>query len=121
MKLTVLGWFADTLKITLARVIEFTFRVILFLLPLGVFLTVLQYRSKVSKVSNLSVYTTDESVWQHIFPGFILVAIEPDKFKSLISQKKANFQNWIKSNQYWLAMLFMALMVALTIYFGKGL
>ena len=121
MKLTVIGWVKDTLKVFLGRTIEIMFRMILFLLPLGIYLTVLQFRNKVSSVSNLTVYTKDESVWQHIFPGFILVSIEPQQFKAFISTKKANLQKWIKDNQYLLGLLFMLLIVCLMIYFGKGI
>lgn len=121
MKLTVLNWFKDSIKIFLGRVIEFIFRVVLFLLPLGVYMFIIQQRTKVSSVSNLTVYTKDESVWQHVFPGFILVAIQPNQFKEYISVKKAKIQGWIKDNKYLLAMLFMALVIGLMVYFGKGM
>ena len=121
MKLTVLEWFKDIMKVVIGRTIEIIFRIILFLLPVGVYLTVLQYRSKVSSVSNLSIYTKDESVWQHIFPGFILVAINPQQFKTTLNTKKANMQKWIKDNQYLIGLLFMMLIVCLMIYFGKGI
>lgn len=121
MKLTVLNWFKDFMKVFLGRIIELIFRVILFVLPLGVYMFIMQHRTKVSSVSNLTVYTKDESVWQHVFPGFILVAIQPNQFKEFIHAKKAKIQGWIKENKYLLAMLFMALIVGLMVYFGKGI
>ena len=120
MKLTVLNWFTESMKVFLGRSIELIFRTILFLLPLGVYMFIMQQRTKVSSVSNLTVYTKDESVWQHVFPGFILVAIQPNQFKEYISTKKAKIQGWIKENKYLLAMIFMVLVVGLMIYFGKG-
>ena len=93
MKLTVLNWFWESFKVFLGKIIELIFRAVLFCLPLGVYMLVIQYRNKVSKVSNLSVYTTDESVWQHIFPGFILVSLNPEQFKSTIKSKKEGVQN----------------------------
>lgn len=121
MKLTVLSWFSDFTKVLIGRLIEIIFRVILFLLPLGLYMFILQQRSKVSSVSNLTVYTKDESVWQHVFPGFILVAIQPNQFKEFIKVKKDSIQKWIKDNKYLLALLFMSLIVTLMIYLGKGI
>lgn len=121
MELTVLSWFWDFFKTLLGKFIEILFRVILFCLPLGLFMLVIQYRNKVSKISNLTVYTTDESVWQHIFPGFILVSINPEQFKSTMKKKKDDLQAWIKGNQYWLAFLFMTLIVVCMILSKRGI
>ena len=84
MKLTILNWFKDELIPLIGKLIEILFRILLFILPLGVFLIIIQYRGKVSKVSNLSVYTNEESVWQHIYPGFALIAISPETNKKNI-------------------------------------
>lgn len=119
MKLIVLSWLKDVLKGFIGKTIEILFRVFLFFLPLGLFMFILQHRNKVSKVSNLTVYTTDESVWQHVFPGFILVAVDPNQFKNFIKSKKDSIQKWIKDNQYLLTMFFMTLIVILMIYFDK--
>lgn len=118
MKLTVSEWFLEWGKQFLGRLIEITFRVLLFLLPLGVYMTLLQYRSKASKVSNLSIYTKDESVWQHIFPGFILVSIEPEQFKAYVNGKKSAFQSWVNENKYILSFLFALLIIALMFLLG---
>ena len=121
MKLTVINWISEWLKQLLGKTIEIIFRIILFLLPLGVYLTILQSRSKVSSVSNLTIYTKDESVWQHVFPGFILVSINPNQFKEIVTEKKTSFKTWIKENQYILSFLFLLIIVVLMIYFGRGI
>lgn len=118
MKLVVFNWFMEALKVFLGRVIEFTFRVVLFLLPLGLFMLILQLRSKVSSVSNLTVYTKAESVWQHVFPGFILVAIDPKQLERFVIERKTKTQRWIAENKYILALIFMVTVVVLMIYFG---
>ena len=92
MKLQVLTWLRDSLINISGRIIELLFRGILCCLPLGVYLLLIQFRSKASKVSSLSVFTTDESMWQHIFPGFILVAINPNLLKESWFKKKRNIQ-----------------------------
>ena len=112
MKLTVIKWLKDELTPFVGRAIELFFRILLFILPLGIFLILIQFREKASKVSNLSVYTNDESTWQHIFPGFALVSISPDTFrKKFISIKKA-IQDGIEANKYLIEILFMIIVIA---------
>ena len=97
MKLTVLNWFKDELIPFVGRIIELLFRIILFILPLGLFLLLIQYRGKASKISNISVFTEDNSVWQHIYPGFILVAIDPEITKRKIRRINKSIQDTISA------------------------
>ena len=115
MKLTVLNWFKDASITFIGRLIEVIFRVILFILPLGVYLYIIQSRNKASTIRNISIYTTDDSVWQHIFPGFILVAVDPNIFKKSIAKVKGHIQLWIQNNKYIIALIFMTLIVALMV------
>ena len=109
----VIDWLLESITPVLGRLIEFLFRTILFILPLGIYLTLIQYRSKVSKISNISVFTNDESVWQHIFPGFILVSISPETFKKHIRETKRSIQNSISDNKYLIEVIFMILVLVL--------
>lgn len=115
MKLTVLTWLRDASIAFIGRVIELIFRIILFILPLGLYLTLIQSRAKASKISSLQVFTNDNSCWQHIYPGFILVAIDPNLFKTKYTEVKKNIQTWISNNKYILAFLFMLIVVALMV------
>lgn len=115
MKLTVLNWLKDSSISFIGRVVETVFRMILFFLPLGVYLLLIQYREKASATSNISVYTTDDSRWQHIFPGFILVALDHNSFKKGFNKIKSNIQIWISNNKYILEIMFMIAVVALMI------
>ena len=119
MKLTVLGWLRDSSISLIGRTIEIIFRIILFFLPLGAYLLLIQSRSKASKVSNISVYTNDESIWQHVFPGFILVSVDPSSFKKAYSSVKSKFQQWVNNNKYELTALFMAIVVGLLLWIGR--
>lgn len=117
MKLTVLTWLRDSSIQLVGRTIELVFRTILFFLPLGVFLMLIQARNGASTIRNISVYTTDESKWQHVFPGFILVAIDPKIFEKRLTKFKTEVQTWIASNKYLIGLLFMFLVVLL-LYVG---
>ena len=115
MKLTVLNWLKDSSKNLIGRSIELLFRFILCILPLGLYMVLLQKRSKASKVSSLMTFTNDRSVWQHIFPGFILVAIEPDVLNNFLTNLNNSFKAWVERNKYALAILFMATIVSILI------
>lgn len=115
MKLTVLTWIKDSSISLIGRIIELIFRGLLLLLPLGVYLLLIQSREKASAVSSLSAFTNDDSRWQHVFPGFILITINQQSLKKSVIKSKNNIQNWIAANKYIIAMLFMAAIVWLMV------
>jgi len=115
MKLTVLTWLRDSSITFIGRAVELIFRIILFFLPLGLYLLLIQARDKASKVSSLQIHTTDDSCWQHVYPGFILVAIDPNISKKKYLEAKKNFQSWVADNKYTLAFLFMSSIVLLMV------
>ena len=115
MKLVVLNWLKDGVLPFIGRTIELIFRMVLSLLPLGVYMILLQKRSKASSVSAISTYTKENSRFQYVFPGFILVSIDPDSLNSSIAKTKSNVQNWINQNKYILTIMFMTIVVVLMI------
>ena len=105
------NWFKEFLKGLFWQIAERALRIILFLTPIGFYLALLQFRSKASKVSSLSAFTNDKSVWQHVFPGFMLVAVDPDYFRKMIKKQHDSFQTWVQINRYSLCFLFAFLIV----------
>ena len=118
MKLTVINWLKDASITFIGRIIEILFRIILFLLPLGVYLLLIQHREKASSTSNISVFLNDESRWQHIFPGFILVTINHRSFQNSFLKIRAIIQAWISNNKYIIGLLFMIAVVVLMLVSG---
>lgn len=116
MKLEVTKWVVDFSVNVMKQFSEFLLRSILFLLPLGVYMFLLEYRNKVSKISNLLVYTKDHSVWQHVFPGFILVAIDPGSFKNSVNAKQDAIHKWIEKHRYVLSFLFALILVSFMLF-----
>ena len=114
MKLQVLTWLKDSLIGLIGKMIELIFRTILCCLPLGVYLLLIQFRSKASTIRNISVYTEDSSVWQHIFPGFILVAVNPNLLKNSYIKFRRNIQVWINDNRFLLFFLIFIFVFFLT-------
>lgn len=113
MKLTVLTWLKDSSIPFIGKIIEILFRLILLILPLGIFLYLIQSRDKASTIRTINVYTTEDSKWQHIFPGFILVAIDPNALKNSYKKTLGNIQSWISSHKYLLEALFMVIIIVL--------
>jgi inner membrane protein involved in colicin E2 resistance len=118
MKLTVLTWLKDELVVYIGKLVELLFRLLLLILPMGLFLLLIQGRSKASSIRTILDFTEDNSRWQHIFPGFILVAIDPNVAKATCTKIRVNIQSWINSNKYLLGLMFMTLIVALMIIKG---
>lgn len=118
MKLTVLTWLRDSSINLIGRTIEFVFRTVLFLLPLGVYLLLIQMREKASATSSLTAFINDESRWQHIFPGFILITVDHQNLKRSINSVKIKAQTWISSNKYLIEVLFMIAVLTLMVVSG---
>ena len=113
MKLTVLTWLRDSSINLIGRTIELLFRILLFFLPLGLYLLLIQMREKASAVSSLTAFTNDESRWQHVFPGFILITVNHQSFRRSLNKLKSSTQLWISSNKYLIEVLFMILLLLL--------
>lgn len=115
MKLTVLKWIKDSSIGLIGRTIELVFRFVLCLLPLGIYMVLLQKRSRASKVSNILTFTNERSIWQHVFPGFILIAVEPNELQNFLTKINNNFKSWVERNKYLLALSFMTFTVSIMI------
>ena len=115
MELIVMRWLRDFLVPLIGKTVELLFRVLLCLLPLGVYMVILQKRVKASSTRTISVYTKENSKFQHVFPGFLLVSIDPDSLSSYLAKAHNNVQNWIQRNKYIIALLFMSAIVWLMV------
>ena len=111
MKLTVLKWLWENMIVVLGRIIEVLFRILLCVLPLGVYLLILQNRQKASSVTSISAFTEENSKFQHVFPGFLLVTINPNSLSEFINENNTRIQKFIERNNYILALLFMSAIV----------
>ena len=86
MKFNVLrGTFYVISNITLG-ILELVVKAIYLLIPVGAYMALLQFRDKISKATAISAFTNDDSTFQLIHPNFILVCVNPKKFRS--DQKK---------------------------------
>lgn len=56
-------------------------------LPMGLFMLIMSFRTKNNKTTAISTFTNDRSEFQHIFPNFILVIVEPSWLKKGIKKR----------------------------------
>lgn len=85
------------------------------LLPIGLFMLIMGLRSKNHKVTALSTFTTDNSEFQHIFPNYILVTIDPNYYKRQIVKKVQSVSNFLERWAIFLLLIFLGLLSSLII------
>ena len=118
MKPIILTWIKEFTLRTLKLIGEFMARVIWLMLPLGVFMLLIQMRSRASGIRSISAFTDDNSEFQAIFPGYYLVSVNPNEMKEYMAKVKGNFQKWLQNNKYILCFL-LALCIVLLMLIGK--
>lgn len=118
MKPIILAWIKEYIIRTLLSLGEFLARVVWLMLPLGVFMLLLQMRSKASGIRSISAFTNDSSEFQAIFPGYYLVSVNPNEMKEYMTKTKGSFQKWVQNNKYVLCFL-LALCVVFLMLIGK--
>ena len=118
MKPIILTWIKDFTLNNLKLIGEFIARVAWLMLPLGVFMLLIQMRSKASGIRSISAFTNDSSEFQAIFPGYYLVSVNPNEMKEHIVKTKNSFQKWVQGNKYVLCFS-LALCVVLLMLIGK--
>lgn len=86
--------------------LEKIFVAIYCLLPVGVFMLLMSLRSKGSKATAISTYLTDRSEFQHIFPNFLLVIVDPNWLKKKVTNKINSMQAFLLKYRALLIALF---------------
>jgi hypothetical protein len=114
MKTTLLKNFCDLSLYTLGQVLEVTFRVIRFLMPVGVYNYFLQMKTKPTPVTALSTYLTPKSTFMFVAPDTILVAVNGDQYKTFFSKKR---YEWNKNFPTYFAVLQCVVYACIIFYF----
>ena len=121
MDLVIVKELGKKLLVLLGKTIEFIFRCILCALPLGVYMLILQSRKKASSARVIAGYINDDSKWQYVFPGFMLISADSTSLTKFVTKVHKGVQNWIQENKYILALVFMCIVVGLmTLSYMRG-
>ena len=65
------------------------------MLPMGLFMLLMSLRTKNHKATAISTFTNEKSEFQHIFPNYILVVVEPQLLKRHIAKRVNAVNNFI--------------------------
>ena len=83
------------------------------LLPIGLFMLLMSFRTKNHKATAISTFTNENSEFQHIFPNFMLVIVEPNMLKRSIIKRINGFNNFL---QKYGILLFTTTLIAVIVY-----
>ena len=88
------------------------------LLPMGLFMLLMSLRTKNHKATAIGTYTNERSEFQHIFPNYILVIVEPAFLRNGFNKKISAFNNFLhKYSGMILFGIFVLILFMLAVYY----
>ena len=82
------------------------------MLPMGLFMLLMSLRTKNHKATAIGTFTNEKSEFQHIFPNYILVVVEPQLLRRSVT-KKVNEVNGFLSK--YLGMILVGIILVLLV------
>ena len=82
------------------------------MLPMGLFMLLMSLRTKNHKTTAIGTFTNEKSEFQHIFPNYILVVVEPQLLRRSVT-KKVNEVNGFLSK--YLGMILVGIILVLLV------
>lgn len=76
------------------------------LLPIGLFMLMMSSRTKNHKATAISTFTNERSEFQHIFPNYLLVIVEPNLMKKSIDNKIKSINAFIDKYKWVIGLIF---------------
>lgn len=78
------------LQLVIALTVGLLEKICIFLylmLPVGLFMLLMSLRTKNHKATAIGTFTNEKSEFQHIFPNYILVVVEPQLLKRSVTKR----------------------------------
>lgn len=82
------------------------------MLPMGLFMLLMSLRTKNHKATAIGTFTNEKSEFQHIFPNYILVVVEPQLLRRSVT-KRVNEVNGFLSK--YLGMILVGIILVLLV------
>jgi hypothetical protein len=79
------------------------------LLPIGLFMLIMSSRTKNHKATAIGTFTNERSEFQHIFPNYMLVIVEPKLMQKSIENKVKAINAFVDKYK-WIFLLFFFLL-----------
>lgn len=86
------------------------------LLPIGLFMLIMSSRTKNHKATAISTFTNERSEFQHIFPNYILVIVEPKLMQKSIDNKIKAINAFVDKYKWIFLLLFFFLLTGFIWY-----
>ena len=86
------------------------------LLPIGLFMLIMSSRTKNHKATAIGTYTNERSEFQHIFPNYILVIVEPKLMQKSIDNKIKVINTFVDKYKWIFLLLFFFLLTGFIWY-----
>ena len=65
------------------------------MLPMGLFMLLMSLRTKNHKATAIGTFTNERSEFQHIFPNYILVVVEPQLLRRGVTKRINEINNFL--------------------------
>lgn len=65
------------------------------MLPMGLFMLLMSLRTKNHKATAIGTFTNEKSEFQHIFPNYILVVVEPQLLRRSVAKRINEVNNFL--------------------------
>jgi len=98
-------------------IIEKIFILLYCMIPIGLFMALMSLRDKNHKMPAISTFTSENSEFQHIFPNYILVIIEPNYFKRNVNKRIRDINLFLDKYKLIIALMFALLLTAFAVWF----
>lgn len=97
---SILKEFALSVLGLIAYVGEYVLRFIYLCLPLGLFMFMMSLRKKCNSITAIDVYANEKAVFQQVYPGALLVLIEPKAFLDRCKVLSMKAETFIEVHKY---------------------
>lgn len=102
-----LGFLLRVLCLFIIQVLKVAVNMLFFLLPVGVYVLIMQFTRKMSAMSSIETYVDpSKGEWMFIYPNTILVTTDANLYKKNINKAIKNLNKFIETNKNVLASLF---------------
>ena len=82
------------------------------MLPMGLFMLLMSLRTKNHKATAIGTFTNEKSEFQHIFPNYILVVVEPQLLRRSVVKRVNEVNNFLSK---YLGMILVGIILVLLV------
>ena len=98
------------------QLLKVTTNTLFFLMPVGVYILILQFAKKMNAISALEAFVDREKgEWMYIYPNTILVSADANLYKTQLNKLNRNVNKFIEKNRYTLFAIFCILLICLMV------